>query len=64
MPATQWIRSSYSDNQGGQCVEWAPDLVSAGSVPVRDSKDTTRPPLTFSPTTWNAFIQSVRTSHM
>ncbi|MDJ1131819.1 DUF397 domain-containing protein [Streptomyces iconiensis] len=64
MPATQWISSSYSDNQGGQCVEWAPAHASAGSVPVRDSKDTSRTPLSFSPTAWSAFIKGVRTSEV
>lgn len=54
-----WIKSSYSDNQGGQCLEWAPADAAAGSVPVRDSKDTARTPLTFSPDAWHAFIEGV-----
>ncbi|WP_240979946.1 DUF397 domain-containing protein, partial [Streptomyces sp. HNM0574] len=41
MPATQWIKSTYSDSQAGQCVEWAPEHASGSNVvPVRDSKDT------------------------
>ncbi|MQS08364.1 DUF397 domain-containing protein, partial [Streptomyces alkaliphilus] len=32
-----WVTSTYSDGQGGQCVEWAPGRVRAGGVvPVRD----------------------------
>ncbi|NSC21375.1 DUF397 domain-containing protein [Streptomyces albus subsp. chlorinus] len=58
-----WIRSSYSDGEGGNCVEWAPGLVSVeGGVPVRDSKDTSRCPLAFSPTAWQAFIEEVKHS--
>lgn len=34
-----WIKSSYSDGEGGECVEWAPSYASTtGVVPVRDSK--------------------------
>ncbi|UNS96703.1 DUF397 domain-containing protein [Streptomyces tubbatahanensis] len=60
MSAT-WIRSSYSDQQGGYCVEWAPGLVSGGGVvPVRDSKDVNRVPLAFPPSAWTAFIEDVK----
>ncbi|MGP3988686.1 DUF397 domain-containing protein [Streptomyces sp. 3N207] len=55
------MRSSYTDQQGGHCVEWAPGLVSGGGVvPVRDSKDTTRAPLSFSPDAWQTFIDGVK----
>jgi hypothetical protein len=38
--AMRWVKSSYSDGQGGQCVEWSPSYASAhGVVPVRDSKN-------------------------
>ncbi|ANW19869.1 DUF397 domain-containing protein [Streptomyces clavuligerus] len=34
-----WVKSSYSGPNGGECVEWAPSYASAmGVVPVRDSK--------------------------
>lgn len=55
-----WLRSSYSDKQGGNCVEWAPALASAGDVPVRDSKDTSRTPLSFSTDAWASFVQELR----
>ncbi|MGY1435298.1 DUF397 domain-containing protein [Streptomyces reniochalinae] len=60
MSAT-WIRSSYSDGQGGNCVEWAPGRVcGGGAVPVRDSKDTTRAALAFSPAAWAAFVEDMK----
>ncbi|RCG15031.1 DUF397 domain-containing protein [Streptomyces reniochalinae] len=59
--SAMWIRSTYSDSQGGQCVEWAPGLTSgAGDVPVRDSKDTGRATLTFSLAAWAAFVEDVK----
>ncbi|MEV7288625.1 DUF397 domain-containing protein [Streptomyces sp. NPDC093252] len=43
-----WIKSSYSNN-GGQCVEWAPENATAtGVVPVRDSKRADGPVLMLS----------------
>ncbi|MGW4201128.1 DUF397 domain-containing protein [Streptomyces sp. NPDC004726] len=38
-PSPRWFKSSYSTDNGGSCVEWAPEYASAtGTVPVRDSK--------------------------
>ncbi|UNZ19639.1 DUF397 domain-containing protein [Streptomyces sp. 891-h] len=60
-PEAQWIKSSYSDGQGGNCVEWAPALVCGdGVVPVRDSKDTTRAPLSLSSAAWRMFTEGVK----
>ncbi|MFI2030319.1 DUF397 domain-containing protein [Streptomyces buecherae] len=57
----QWVKSSYSDGEGGQCVEWAPDhATTARVVPVRDSKDPHGPTLTFQPAAWSAFIASIK----
>ncbi|WP_329560116.1 DUF397 domain-containing protein [Streptomyces uncialis] len=43
---TTWVKSTYSDPNGGQCVEWAPAHASAtGAVPIRDSKCTDGPVL-------------------
>nr|WP_243086163.1 DUF397 domain-containing protein [Streptomyces sp. 891-h] len=62
MSEAQWIKSSYSDGQGGNCVEWAPALVCGnGVVPVRDSKDTGRS-LSFSPAAWQTFVEGVKHS--
>ncbi|MFE7121868.1 DUF397 domain-containing protein [Streptomyces sp. NPDC057654] len=52
-----WFKSSYSNDQGGSCVEIA-DCTSA--VRVRDSKDTTIPGLTVSKDAWASFIASVQ----
>ncbi|MCG0290329.1 DUF397 domain-containing protein [Streptomyces sp. PSAA01] len=57
---TEWVKSSYSGNGGGSCVEWAPDLASAGIVPVRDSKDPYGPVLAFPVSSWSSFISAVK----
>ncbi|WP_380281259.1 DUF397 domain-containing protein [Kitasatospora purpeofusca] len=49
-----WFKSSYSSNEGGDCVEVAE---AAESVLVRDSKDESGPHLVFSPTAWRSFVQ-------
>ncbi|MEV1047909.1 DUF397 domain-containing protein [Streptomyces sp. NPDC049916] len=56
----RWFTSSYSDN-GGACVEVAANLVAArGIVPVRDSKDTSGPVLSFPADAFSAFVAGVR----
>ncbi|MGW1103498.1 DUF397 domain-containing protein [Streptomyces sp. NPDC002540] len=51
-----WIKSSYSSNEGGACVE----VAAAGqAVLVRDSKDTTLPHLTLDRTGWAHFVRYV-----
>jgi hypothetical protein len=51
-----WFKSSYSSEQGGDCVEVAaqPD-----AVHVRDSKDTSLPSFEVSPAAWGAFVSTV-----
>ncbi|GAA2503655.1 hypothetical protein GCM10010406_45270 [Streptomyces thermolineatus] len=51
-----WFKSSYSDNEGGNCVEVA---VAPGAVHVRDSKDRGGPSLAFAPDAWAAFTAFV-----
>lgn len=54
-----WRTSSYSNGNGGQCVEVA-DLPDGGRA-VRDTKDRgTGPVLLFTPTEWQAFIAGVK----
>ncbi|MDX3457485.1 DUF397 domain-containing protein [Streptomyces sp. ME02-8801-2C] len=48
-----WRKSSYSSEEGGECVEVA---VRPAKVHVRDSKDTTRTALAVQPTAWTAFV--------
>jgi hypothetical protein len=49
-----WRKSSYSSEEGGECIEVA---VRPATVNVRDSKDTTRAPLAVDPTAWAAFVE-------
>lgn len=49
-----WIKSSYSGNEGGACVEVA---VSHDAVHVRDSKDKQGPQLTVTPEIWARFVK-------
>ncbi|RCG20737.1 DUF397 domain-containing protein [Streptomyces diacarni] len=48
-----WIKSSYSSNDGPDCVEVA---AAPGRVHVRDSKDVTGPALAVAPDAWSAFV--------
>ncbi|MBL1100785.1 DUF397 domain-containing protein [Streptomyces coffeae] len=54
-----WFKSSYSGDEGGECVEVA---VSERIVHVRDSKDVTRPHLTVGRADWTRFVRYVATS--
>lgn len=47
-----WTKSSYSSNDGPECVEVA---AAHSIVHVRDSKDVSRPGFTVSPAGWAAF---------
>ncbi|MFJ3282927.1 DUF397 domain-containing protein [Streptomyces halstedii] len=49
-----WRKSSYSSEEGGECVEVA---TRPATVHVRDSKDTTRAALAVEPTAWAAFVE-------
>ncbi|MFJ8546386.1 DUF397 domain-containing protein [Streptomyces sp. NPDC093586] len=52
-----WIKSSYSDNEGGACVEVALAL----AIHIRDSKSAPEgPELRVSAPAWSAFIAAVR----
>ncbi|WP_141206411.1 DUF397 domain-containing protein [Streptomyces griseorubiginosus] len=48
-----WFKSSYSDGEGGQCLEVA---VTPDTIHLRDSKQPTGPHLALSPTAWSAFV--------
>jgi hypothetical protein len=50
----QWEKSSYSNGNGGDCVEVARNL--PGVVPVRDSKNP-GPALVVSASSWQAFVR-------
>ncbi|MEU6115954.1 DUF397 domain-containing protein [Streptomyces sp. NPDC047117] len=52
-----WFKSSYSSDQGGNCVEVA---IAHTAVHVRDSKDIARPGVTASPDAWGRFTSLIR----
>lgn len=54
--ALNWRKSSYSGNNGGDCVE----VAAPGSVFVRDSKDPRGPVLEFTPQTWRTFARQLK----
>ncbi|WP_037910714.1 DUF397 domain-containing protein [Actinacidiphila yeochonensis] len=58
LKAAAWRKSSYSNGNGGDCVEVADGF--AGAVPVRDSKDPQGPALVFSAEAWASFVGAVR----
>jgi Domain of unknown function (DUF397) len=61
--AITWRKSSYSGNNGGQCVEVgsaAGAPVGAGRVLVRDTRDRQGPVLAFSPLAWRQFAERVK----
>ncbi|MCS0605229.1 DUF397 domain-containing protein [Streptomyces sp. LP11] len=53
-----WFRSSYSNEDGGNCVEAAHNI--PGLVPVRDSKVPGGPALLLPATVWSPFISSLK----
>lgn len=53
-----WQKSTFSNGNGGNCVEVArnlPDIVA-----VRDSKNPHGPKLTFAPAAWESFTAGIR----
>jgi hypothetical protein len=55
---TGWLKSSFSNGQGGNCVETLklPD----GGRAVRHSKDPDGPSLIFTSSEWDAFLMGAR----
>ncbi|CAL9527500.1 DUF397 domain-containing protein [Streptomyces griseomycini] len=52
-----WFKSSYSDDEGGDCVEVAVN----GAVHVRDSKTVpSGPELRIATSAWRAFVSAVQ----
>ncbi|MEU5160289.1 DUF397 domain-containing protein [Streptomyces sp. NPDC020875] len=59
--ALRWVKSSYSTDNGGSCVEWAPDHAAAtGIVPLRDSKRPDGPVLMVSPAAFGGLVALAR----
>ncbi|WP_329379942.1 DUF397 domain-containing protein [Streptomyces sp. NBC_01716] len=59
MTSLTWRKSSYSNGEGGDCVEVADGIPDA--VPVRDSKTPQAAALVFPAPAWTAFIAGVKT---
>lgn len=57
LSAAAWRKSSYSNQEGGDCVQVADGF--PGVVPVRDSKNPTGPALVVPAAAWSAFIEAV-----
>ena len=51
-----WFKSSYSDDEGGDCVE----VAFAPRIRVRDSKNPTGPELQVPAPAWAVFISAVQ----
>jgi hypothetical protein len=54
--APAWRKSSYSGNDGGNCVE----VAASGLVLVRDTKDRAGAVLPLSAAAWRTFIEQTR----
>jgi len=52
----RWRTSTYSDANGGECVEVGQDQ---DLIAIRDTKDRTGPMLRFAPRAWRRFAQQV-----
>ncbi|MFD4989002.1 DUF397 domain-containing protein [Streptomyces sp. NPDC058374] len=61
-PATlsdaRWFTSSYSNGQGGECVEGA--VLDCGQMAIRDTKDRQRGAFVFPAPAWHAFLGAVK----
>ncbi|NEC03650.1 DUF397 domain-containing protein [Streptomyces sp. SID7909] len=58
LSSAHWRRSSYSNTDGGECVEITDDF--PGLVPVRDSKNPTGPSLVVNSAAWGEFVSSLK----
>ncbi|MFB6861102.1 DUF397 domain-containing protein [Streptomyces virginiae] len=58
LSTAKWRTSSYSNGQGGDCLEVADHI--PGVVPVRDSKAPAGPVILVGNAAWSAFVRHVR----
>ncbi|WP_394429510.1 DUF397 domain-containing protein [Streptomyces sp. SGAir0957] len=58
LSAAAWRKSSYSNQDGGECVEISDDF--AAAVPVRDSKVPHGSVLVFPATGWSLFVSALK----
>ncbi|WEH29071.1 DUF397 domain-containing protein [Streptomyces sp. AM 3-1-1] len=61
--APVWVKSTYSNGQGAECLEWAPQHAAAtGEVLVRDSKRPEGPRLSFTEGDWRSLVALAKAS--
>lgn len=60
LSTANWRKSTYSNGDGGDCLEVADGH--PGLVPVRDSKRPDGPALVINAGAWTPFIESVKTA--
>ncbi|MFI5865818.1 DUF397 domain-containing protein [Streptomyces sp. NPDC051546] len=61
----RWIKSSYSGDNGGNCIEVAVSLAgSLGIVPVRDSKLSNSPIIDVPAAAFGAFVTAVKADEL
>ena len=53
---SDWRKSRYSGDNGGECVE----VAAAGVVLVRDTTNRTGPMLTFTTDAWRSFLSTIK----
>ncbi|MGC4928106.1 DUF397 domain-containing protein [Streptomyces sp. DT117] len=58
LAGASWFTSSYSNDQGGACVEGA--RLHGSVMAVRDSKDREGSVFVFPATTWDTFVDAVK----
>jgi Domain of unknown function (DUF397) len=58
LTAAAWRKSSYSNSDGGECVEIADNLPAV--TPIRDSKDPHGPALVLPRAAWASFVTALR----
>ncbi|MGW2411651.1 DUF397 domain-containing protein [Streptomyces tubercidicus] len=57
-----WRKSTYSNSDGGNCIEVSDDLPAL--TPVRDSKTPHGPALLFEAATWSSFVNAVKAGQL
>lgn len=58
LSVVKWRKSSYSNSDGGQCVEVSDSIPAV--VPVRDSKNPNGPVMTVPAGAWSSFVAAVK----
>ncbi|KPC58842.1 DUF397 domain-containing protein [Streptomyces chattanoogensis] len=66
LAAAEWVKSSYSEGNGGECLEFTRALATQphGFVPIRDSKNTDGATLVFPAAHWSSFVNAVKNGEL